>query len=919
MLAKKAAADKSNNESDDIRPLKLPSKAKLSKSRRNSNDAAASSTNNAPKKSTTNNNMQSRMVHGLLQHQPQQQQQQQQISGNGQLGRSNGNNSSNPMPNLLQQQLQQQQQTQLGRQLSQQLQQQQQQQTQLGRQDSNSFGMNYRYSPPDNTIMNQAAAGTTVPGTGAAVGMVEPTNLNRGASMTREQALQILLHEKSSKQATNRAREEAEVMRNGYFAPSLPGDQLLPGGRRLSGGGLSGSTLTATAAVTGGFGGSHELLAREEMIANYLSTQRSGGNTGANSGLGGPVPPGAALAPGRPWPTLGSISGMSDDQIRDMLSVLKKGGVPSHARPLGGGGGLDPVSLSRNTSIAAAGGVSTADAYSLQNLMRNPSISGREAVIQQLVDKKQQLLSGMGGATGRLLDPPYSSAAGGGLGRALSASLGRQSSLTQSSVNVSKYSSLLGLRGAGGIGHAPANAHTPTTGAASESAIDALTATINARAESMAMKNNLNRAESMTLNSRSDSIGLAQAIQEAMRFLGPVNLDSAESLGPTPLRPGVSTTLAQMKMAHLLNGGSGGSEHAVGPSAAINGGSGTFAGENKRVYWVPPADTVDGMNPSTTAALNDLQRQPIETGASANGQIGMTKMQRGDTGGSLNDLCIAAGMYLGGVGGAEGLKPGKTDSDLVGDSEYDDGNTGKPADSRSYTETTRPTHQKSGGLSRKMEMFKGSGRNKKDPPSVKSSSYGWALAQEWENVKVVSARNADLKVGKNDNSLLDDEDDDDKPIAGLGSKRKLEKQQSQGAKRQGTVQKKNKKKSSTPKSILNASNQSGGGEAPTTSKLLDRGVSFSRIKSLPITETSLETGHSLAMSEISLDRGPSFAGMTNNNSKGDAGGFGSDPFGGGGDGQFDDASEDEEERCNANMLRGTTMGTIHTFSDLVSK
>ena len=105
--------------------------------------------------------------------------------------------------------------------------------------------------------------------------------------------------------------------------------------------------------------------------------------------------------------------------------------------------------------------------------------------------------------------------------------------------------------------------------------------------------------------------------------------------------------------------------------------------------------------------------------------------------------------------------------------------------------------------------------------------------------------------------------------------------------------------------------------SPNRGISLNRGVSFD-IRNLPITETMLDRGHSLAMSEISLDRGQSLTNLAEANDSSNGGGFPAAAD----EGQFDDASEDEETQgtpAKSAMDRGMTIGTINTFSDLISE
>mmetsp|Transcript_36620 Transcript_36620/g.88259 ORF Transcript_36620/g.88259 Transcript_36620/m.88259 type:complete len:85 (-) Transcript_36620:387-641(-) len=83
-----------------------------------------------------------------------------------------------------------------------------------------------------------------------------------------------------------------------------------------------------------------------------------------------------------------------------------------------------------------------------------------------------------------------------------------------------------------------------------------------------------------------------------------------------------------------------------------------------------------------------------------------------------------------------------------------------------------------------------------------------------------------------------------------------------------------------------------------------------------MTETTLDTGHSLAMSEVSLDRDHSLMGL----GSGGANSSGRFSLGYTDVGQFDDASDDDGEqeieiREGEGVARGLTIGTINTFSE----
>lgn len=738
--------------------------------------------------------------------------------------------------------------------------------TTLGRGNSS-----YGSKPGAGGMVSRATTGTAVP------------------TMTREMALQILLKEKATKSAEAqkqaREREQAEAataasravatkeaqLKDSYLASlgtftggtTLPTSALSPtapsgiGNSGVVGGTSNGLTSSLAGSLTGGL--SDSALSNTlrslptSVLAEYLAaSQRTQANTRLR-GISGPsvAPTAPLLGPTR----LGNLSSMSDNQIRDLLHTLQRAAPPPSA-------GLDPVAL--------ASAASAADPYEMMGLMRNQSRSG--------VGLSDPYATS---TLGRLSDHDRFGATVG----ALPPSLGPQRQTTQSDIDkyASEYANKYGvLTNQESIGAVP----PPTTA------------------------------------DRNESLGFQQAIQEAMRFLNPT-LDTAESLDPTPLRPGVSAALAQMKRSGMTYGANAASRTGSGGSAGAHA-MGNVGGGDRRVFWVPP-NNIGGRAPSISAMQGTSQR--FETGVALSNQFQMTEpVQRGQTGGSLDDLCRAAGMYMGetrggGVpaSGADGggLKPGKTDSDLLDNSDHGNTNT---------VPTEIPKRMRSGGLSRKMKMFQGVVDAKQSNPldigrtvaaaaaatttrgpeqgsfatSDKAAANQWALEQEWKNVK--TARNAmALKLGKNDNSLMDDSDDedDDKPIASMSTKRKRAAsagRQQRSAKRQQSVSNKkgSKKKSNTS------------GAAPSATDL-NAGVSFSQIRSLPMTETPLDRGHSLAMSEVSFERGQSLLGAS----------------GAGDEGQFDDASEGDADELQGgdktNMMRGITFGTVHTFSDLMSK
>lgn len=183
-----------------------------------------------------------------------------------------------------------------------------------------------------------------------------------------------------------------------------------------------------------------------------------------------------------------------------------------------------------------------------------------------------------------------------------------------------------------------------------------------------------------------ESIALQKAIQDAMHYLergtsgsnlnSTTQLESAESLGPTPLRPGVSATLAQMRIAALLN------DHASVNGTANQGASGSDV--TKRVFWVPT---------DNTSKLEEARlRNRFQSNSGEESKVEMTSSPRhGQSGGSLDDLCRAAGIHLELQNSLKlpkknttkkskkkkkkkvsKLKPGKNDQSLLDDSDSDE-------------------------------------------------------------------------------------------------------------------------------------------------------------------------------------------------------------------------------------------------------
>jgi len=633
--------------------------------------------------------------------------------------------------------------------------------------------------------------------------------------------------------------------------------------------------------------------AAEAQLKTLQSIQQSlASSSGVNSLAGLPriadLPQGSSsllaeylAAVPSPLPLLGNVSSMSDEQIRQMLATLK------------------------SQSQVATG---LSDSFNLVGQMRGPSLSG---------------VLGSGGVS---LSNPLGSN-----------SLQRLPSLG-SPADIDNYASQYAdmLSGSQQPRQPPPNS--------------SLTSTIASRTASIG---------------RTDSIGLQQAIQDAMRYLGPINLEAAESLGPTPLRPGVSAALAQMKMAEIYRQGAHNNENGNAAGAPTPSVASSIRDANRRVFCVPPV----------VAAKNNYGGgMPVATfknGAALYENIKMTSApQRGLSGNSLDNLCRAAGLCTSPEENSAvsvGVSRPPSNVDPLGDnssswgySKQDGGATDneKQLQGKSSVspEPSRASGKKNSGanmLSKKMKMLQGLMDSKQQVCKRRASPQNRWASVELENAKkqqVAALKNSGcvmggggLKPGKNDQSLMDDSDDEETavhfsapskrpappvPAASQQSKRRarhsFENNEPQRPAKQHTTTTTNfssngqttndrvvftKFEEKRTNGILENSSQN----IPRRD-ILNRGVSFSRdVRALPITETNLDTGHSLAMSEISLDRGQS-------NISGTAGLFGSGGPGGGGgedDGQFDDASDEEGQKeigGKAAMQRGLTIGTVHTFS-----
>ncbi|KAL7551189.1 hypothetical protein ACHAWF_014385 [Thalassiosira exigua] len=389
---------------------------------------------------------------------------------------------------------------------------------------------------------------------------------------------------------------------------------------------------------------------------------------------------------------------------------------------------------------------------------------------------------------------------------------------------------------------------------------------------------------------RSESLGADRALFDALLGFDPPGLEAGESLGPTPLRPGLSATLAR----------------ARGVAAAGAGGVGAS---------VPSTVAL----PAQAHPQTSLQEYLLMQQAEAARGLGETAApRRGVSGASLDDLCLAAGVH---AGDRRGSSIGGSERSLTGAAS---GGTSLSQKMKMFRGLMDAKGAQPDSPDRMIEIkrWRSSGGDQQRQQALRPPSpLGTSAAQEWDNVKKASdGRKAALKPGRNDHSLLDDsdqeEEDDDRPIISLSKKRATSgnggrptKKRTRNATATGTNQPSKQPVARDP--------EGRGSGVPSGAVNLQPGVSFSRniSRALP-TETVLDHGHSLAMSEISLDRGHSFAGG-GVGAAAAAGGnaVGKGQFDDADEGQFDDASEDEgeDEGGKAAMARGMTLGTIHTF------
>ena len=329
-------------------------------------------------------------------------------------------------------------------------------------------------------------------------------------------------------------------------------------------------------------------------------------------------------------------------------------------------------------------------------------------------------------------------------------------------------------------------------------------------------------------------------------------------LGTTTLQPSVSAVMAKMKFELLMKKNM---QETETPYLNVLS---TQQLNSSQLSHLNPMVATQQLNLSQTTHSKPGPVSTQEPITSRNGQISITETSAPKRGvsASLDDLCRAAGL---------------------GD--------------------IQPSGKDSGALKK--------GYNDKDIDSVEkilkeSSDLTKITPKERETATMSDAP----KLGVNDSSLLDGDSDDEDATEYLTAKRKRV---------ESSISVEEDSKRNKVVASDQAGNTSLGQFSQTTERLKDndlltRGSSLNRIsnvnfaqtiKNLPLSEATLDRGHSLAMSEISLDRGPSLSGI------GLLGGESEN-------GQFDDASEDEEQAPTfapkpKKVDRGCTLGTINTF------
>lgn len=402
---------------------------------------------------------------------------------------------------------------------------------------------------------------------------------------------------------------------------------------------------------------------------------------------------------------------------------------------------------------------------------------------------------------------------------------------------------------------------------------------------------------------RAESLGLQQVFRDAMRYLGPYDpprLEAAES--------GMSATLAGMRVADLCRGNGYGGGGPPSADAAVSYGGG---GGGRRAFGAPHNNAMPTASNAGAAPVPTFM-----TGAALNDHVKMTSApQQGVSCASLDDLCRAAGLYLSPE--QKSLLPQQLGGGALGG--------GSGADSRGVANAAVRQPAAAEVLSNKVIMIQGlmdatgqQWQGAMQSPALAPRN-GWA-STEWENVKKASNNAASgLKLGKNDQSLVDDSDEEGdaeaaKPAAApTHFKRRVrhsDLDKKRPAKRQSTTSSTSHHSQETPRAAPAAAQRHGSHGTPRAGVALHSGVSFSRnIRALPITETTLDRGHSFAMSEISLDRGQSMSAGIGLEGPGD-------------DGQFSDASEDEGAHSptrGGRLKRGLTIGTNHTFASSLGR
>lgn len=469
------------------------------------------------------------------------------------------------------------------------------------------------------------------------------------------------------------------------------------------------------------------------------------------------------------------------------------------------------------------------------------------------------------------------------------------------------------------------------------------------------------------------------------------SLQRVESLAPTPLRPGISSTLRQNSIPE------GAAPAPPTPVAAPTNGAppkydegmeaflknrrmkGRVTSDEERMFsakllearnaaarnsGAPQSAPFQASFAPSDEAFKSLMAANREATAPAATRQAMARPHRQTSTGSV-DLLVAAAVIHSSA--AAGLRPGKNDSDLLSDDDENDGG-GDQGDDRQASTTSIDGAQER----KKREWMHHIGKVRDRPQSnpalpdarqpqagksatVTPASGSATNTADWEAIKVMMGNTAQsLQPGKNEDDLLDDDDSGDEGVKATKISKKAFKRRRESSQESSSLGGKftkkkagkfKRKKGTTespganeyPRPVLHDEGTSLNSvemgatlgktktnDGPTGLQDIDdnaadehsfasfnvsRGVSFSRGISLfrgfsrggdgiPVKETMLDRGHSLALSEVSLDRGMSSSMNVFEN-----------------EGQFDDASEDEKQESKTPSFgRETTTGTIGTFT-----